>query len=133
MSYGRIALAALGGTVAYFAFGGLVFGLVPMLREEFRKYPAIYRSSEAIKGVFPIGMLAIFVAIAVVAFLFSRLGATSAGSGVRFGALIGLFVVCAFVLHNHVNLNVGWGLTIGQAVAYFAEWTIVGLAVGAIL
>ena len=133
MSYGRIALAALGGTVAYFAFGGLVFGLVPILREEFRKYPAIYRPSEAMKGVFPIGILATFVAIAVVAVLFSRSGASGAGAGVRFGALIGLFVVCAFVLHNYVNLNIGWGLTIGQAVAYFAEWTIVGLVVGAIL
>jgi hypothetical protein len=31
-------LAALGGTVAYFVVGGVVFGLVPVLANEFRAY-----------------------------------------------------------------------------------------------
>jgi hypothetical protein len=39
-------------------------------------------------------------------------------------------VVCAFVLHNYVNLNIGLKLALGQAVAYFLQWTIVGIVIG---
>ena len=52
--------------------------------------------------------------------------------GARFGALIGIFVVCAFVLHNYVNLNIGLKLALGQAAAYFVQWTIVGIVIGLI-
>jgi len=43
-----------------------------------------------------------------------------------------MFVVCAFVLHNYVNLNIGLKLALMQAVAYFAQWTIVGIVIGLI-
>jgi len=52
-------------------------------------------------------------------------GGSSTAAGARFGVLIGLFVVCAFVLHNYVNLNIGLKLALEQAVAYFLQWTIV--------
>ena len=41
-------------------------------------------------------------------------------------------VVCAFVLHNYVNLNIGLKLALEQAVAYFVQWTIVGIIIGLI-
>ena len=41
MNYSSLALAALGATVAYFAYGFLVFFLAPGLIEESRKYPAV--------------------------------------------------------------------------------------------
>jgi len=41
-------------------------------------------------------------------------------------------VVCAFVLHNYVNLNIGLKLALEQAVAYFLQWTIVGIVIGLI-
>lgn len=50
----------------------------------------------------------------------------------RFGVLLGIFVVCAFVLHNYVNLNIGLKLALGQAVAYFLPWTIIGIVIGLI-
>jgi hypothetical protein len=132
MNYGRVILAAAGGFIAYFAFGFLVFGALPMLREEYAKYPAIYRNQDGIKSVMPIGMAAMFVAIIVLAVLYAASYQRGYGSleGTRFGALIGLFAVCSFVLHNHVNLNIGWALTWKQAVAYFLEWTIVGVVIG---
>jgi hypothetical protein len=34
------------------------------------------------------------------------------------------------VIHNYVNLNIGLKLTLGQAVAYFVEWTVVGIVIG---
>jgi hypothetical protein len=95
MNTSRIVLAGLGGTVAYFVVGFLSFALVPQLGDEFRKYPAIYRTQQGI-------------------------------------VLIGIFAVCAFVLHNYVNLKIGLTLTLQQAAAYFIEWTVVGLLIGVI-
>ena len=54
MNYPRAALAALGAFVVYFVLGGLTFVLVPSLKNEFLKYPAIYRSQDAMKSVIPV-------------------------------------------------------------------------------
>jgi hypothetical protein len=134
MDYGRVLLASAGGFVAYFAFGFVVFGALPLLREEYAKYTAVYRNQEGIRKVMPVGMAAMFVAIFVLAGLYAMSYQQGYGplEGARFGALIGVFAVCSFVLHNHVNLNIGWALTGKQAVAYFVEWTIVGVVLGSI-
>ena len=90
-------------------------------------------------AVMPIGMVATFLAILVVAIIFAMMttmtphpGGSSTAAGARLGVLIGLFVVCAFVLHNYVNLNIGLKLALEQAVAYFLQWTIVGIVIGLI-
>ncbi len=134
MNYARLLLAGLGGTVAYFAFGFLVFGFLPLLRNEYAKYPAVYRTQEEMQGVMPFGMLAILVSILVMATIYAQVHPSGAGSieGARFGALIGVFAVCAFVIHNHVNLKIGLALTVGQSIAYFLEWTLVGTVIGLI-
>jgi len=41
MNYSHLALAAVGATVAYFAYGFAVFFLVPSLVNESRKYPGV--------------------------------------------------------------------------------------------
>jgi hypothetical protein len=132
MNYGRIALAALGAFVAYFVIGGLSFALLPSLKNEFLKYPAVYRSQDGIKSVLPFGMAAMFVAMVVLAMMYSMLyrGGSGAAEGARFGALIGIFAVCAFVVHNYVNLNIGLKLTLQQSAAYFIEWIVVGVVLG---
>lgn len=134
MNYPRLALAALGGTVASFAFGFLVLWLVPALFDEARKYPAVFRPREEMVTVMPIGLGAAFVAILVAAILFAliRQRGSGAAEGARFGVLIGIFVVCGVVLHNYVNLNIGLRLALGQAVAYFLQWTIIGIVIGLI-
>jgi hypothetical protein len=38
----------------------------------------------------------------------------------------------SFVMHNYVNLNIGWKLTAEQAIAYFVEWLAVGIVIGTI-
>ena len=72
------------------------------------------------------------VAIFVVTVLYTMLpqGGSGIAQGARFGALIGLFVVCAFVLHNYMLLNIGLRLTLMQAVAYFIQWAVVGIVIG---
>jgi len=136
MNYSRLALAALGGTVAYFAYGFLLLVLVPALITEAHKYPDVFRPKEKMMSVMPIGMVATLVAILVVAIIFAMITtqtpqtAASIAEGARLGVLIGIFVVCAFVLHNYVNLNIGLKLALGQAAAYFIQWTIVGVVIG---
>jgi hypothetical protein len=134
MNYSSLGLAALGGTVASFAYGFLVFWLVPGLINEAHKYPAVFRPKEEMMSVMPIGFGATFISILVVAIIFAMMhqGGSRITEGARFGVLIGIFVVCAFVLHNYVNLNIGLKLALGQAVAYFVQWTIVGIVIGLI-
>ncbi|HUE03927.1 MAG TPA: hypothetical protein VMR62_30520 [Bryobacteraceae bacterium] len=133
MNFPRVALAALGAFVAYFVLGGLSFAVLP-LRDEFRKYPAVYRSQEAMKSVMPPGMAAMFMAMLVLAVIYAMLyqGGSGLAEGARFGALIGVFSVCSFVVHNYVNLNIGLTLTVQQAIAYFIEWTVAGIMIGLI-
>ena len=134
MNYSRIAFAVLGATVGYFVLGGILFAALPMLQREFMKYPAVYRTKDDMKRVMPMGMISIFVEILVVAVLYAMAYPSGGGAvnGAQFGALIGVFAVCGFVLHNHVNLNIGIRLTVGQAIAYFVQWLAVGIVISLI-
>ena len=134
MNYVRIALSGLGGFVAYFVLGGLMFAMLPTLKREFTKYPSVYRTQEGIKSVMPVGMVAMFVGILALAVIYAMTyrGGSPLASGAQFGALIGVFAVCAFVVHNYVNLNIGATLTVQQSVAYFIEWTITGIVIALI-
>jgi hypothetical protein len=131
MNYSSLGLAALGGTVAYFVFGFLVLSLVPALINESRKYPAVFRPKEEMMTVMPVGFVAAFISIVVAAIIFAMIPQSGSGAteGARFGVLIGIFVVCAFVLHNYVNLKIGLKLALGQ-VTYFVQWTIVEVVIG---
>jgi hypothetical protein len=134
VNYARIALASVGATVAYFAFGFILFAALPAMKSEFLKYPDVYRSREAMMKVMPYGMVAILVSIVVVAVLYARINPAGGGivSGIYLGALIGIFSVCTFVIHNYVNLNIGLALALYQGICYFIQWVIVGAAIGLI-
>jgi len=129
----RVLLATLGATVIYFGLGALFFTL-PSMRAEFSKYPAVYRSQEGMKGVMPLGMIGMLASIGALAVLFAKIHPSGSGvvAGAEFGALIGLFAIGSFVLHNYVNLNVGARLTLYQSAAYFLEWVAVGMVIGLI-
>ena len=133
MNLPRLGLAALGGMVASIAFGFLVILLVPGLLDEAHKYPAVFRPQEEMMTVMPIGLVATFIAILVVAIIFALIyrGGSGPAKGARLGVLIGIFAVCN-VLHNYMNFNFGLKLALGQAAAYFAQWTIVGIVIGLI-
>jgi hypothetical protein len=120
-----VVLAALGAFVAYFVAGGLMFVAMPWMKTEFMKYPAVYR---------PVAMAATLVAIVVLAVLYAMIhhGGSGVVEGARFGALIGVFAIGTFTVHNYVNLNIGWMLTVEQSVAYFIQWVVVGVVIGLI-
>jgi uncharacterized protein DUF1761 len=132
MNIPRILLAGLGATFVYFAVGGITFTM-PFMRNEYARFPMIYRSKESMMGVFPFGIGSMFVAMIVLAVVYARFFRDGGfADGAFFGALIGLFAVCSFVIHNYVNLNIGVKLTVLQAVAYFVEWVLVGVTIGLI-
>jgi hypothetical protein len=132
MNYARVLMASVGAMVAYFAFGGIFFAVFGT--EEFEKYPQVYRPKAEIMKAMPYGMVAIFVAIVVAAFIYANgyQGGSGLVEGARFGALVGIFSVCTFVIHNWVNLNIGWKITLQQAVSYFVQWVLVGVVIGLI-
>lgn len=134
MNYLRVAYAAVGAFIAYMLVGDLIFSALPSLRGEFAKYPAVYRTQQGQMGYMPLGMVGMLVSMVVVAVLYARLYRGTRGpiDGAGFGALIGVFVVGAFVVHNFVNLNIGATLTMVSALAYLIQWTIVGLVIGLI-
>jgi hypothetical protein len=133
MNYSRLGLAALGGMIASFAFGFLVLGLVPALIEEAHKYPAVFRPQEEMMTVMPVGIVATFIGILVVAVIFAMIhrGGSGLMEGARLGVLFGILAV-SNVFHNYMNLNIGLKLALGQAAAYFLQWTIIGIVVGLI-
>ncbi|HKW00128.1 MAG TPA: hypothetical protein VJN96_09895 [Vicinamibacterales bacterium] len=133
MNIARVIVAALGAFIAYFALGGLFF-TNPAMRAEFMKYTAVYRSQEAMKGVMPLGMLGMLISMLALAVIFAMIHPTGAGlsAGGEYGLLIAAYALGSFVLHNHVNLNIGSRLTLFQAVAYSIEWVVVGVVISAI-
>jgi len=134
MNYLRIALAGLGSFVAYFMLGGLIFAIVPSMKTEFQKYPAVFRTQEGQMHYMPLGMVAMLIAMMALAVIYALLyqGGSGVMEGARFGALIGIFAIGSFVIHNYVNLNVGAALIVQQSVAYFVEWIVAGIVIGLI-
>ncbi|MGA8074841.1 MAG: hypothetical protein WB995_15295 [Candidatus Acidiferrales bacterium] len=76
-------------------------------------------------------MLVAVLSLAVIYAMMYR-GGSGLLEGARFGALIGVFAIGSFVIHNYVNLNIGLKLTVEQSVAYFVEWVVVGIVIGLI-
>ena len=134
MNYARIAVASLGSFVAYFVFGGLVFALVPSLKLEFERHSNIYRGHDGIMKMMPLGMGFTLIAITALAVLYALIYRSGFGlyEGARFGVIVGVFVISAFVMHNYVNLNIGARLAVVQSIAYFIQWALVGVVIGAI-
>ncbi len=132
MNYGRLVAAALAGTLVDAVYGFLVYGM--LLAGEFGRYPGVYRGKDA-PPVFLMCMFGgIFVAMLVAVVIYSK-GIESkggAGEGMRFGALIGVFVGVLFASISYGTLNIGRKLTVMMAAAGVVEWILVGTVIGAV-
>jgi hypothetical protein len=130
MSLTRIALAALAALVAYFIVGGIFFA-VPAMRAEFAKYPGVFRTGEAMSSLMAVGVFGILLAIGAAAAIFARMHPAGVGvqAGITFGLLLAVLQLGSLVLHNYMNLNIGWRLSMLQGIAYTAEWIVVGVVI----
>ena len=130
----RVLLAGLSGFVASMVTGGILFAALPGIQDEFKKYPGVYRDEAGFKKTMPIGLLAMFVAMLALAALYAHMMPWESHllQGLCFGILVGVFSLGSSVLHDHMLLNVGWGLTIKSGIAYFLEWVAAGVAIGLI-
>jgi hypothetical protein len=131
---GWVLLAALGAFVCYMVMGFALFAAMPGLKAEFKRYPGVYRDEPEMMKRMPLAMVAIAVSVFALAVLYAHMTPWGAGwmQGGAFGVLIGVFALCVSVIHNHVNLNIGWALTIQSGIAYFVQWVVVGVALGII-
>lgn len=130
MNYRRVVLAGLAGAVAYFVCGGVISGqLIP---KAYKPYEGVYRSREAIMHYFMIGIVATVVAIIILAAIYAKgyEGGSGPLEGLRFGALIGIFIVFAVVADEYVTMNIGTRLAAFMAFGRFIGWLITGLVIG---
>lgn len=130
----RVLLAGVGAFVAYMVIGFALFAAMPGMKVEFKKYPGVYRDEPEMMKRMPLAMLSIFVAILTLAVLYAHMQPWESGwlQGSGFGGLVAVFTSCTFVIHNYVNLQIGWKLTIQQGIAYFVQWVVVGIVIGLI-
>lgn len=130
MNYGRLALAAVVGTVVDAAYGFGVYGT--LLRGEFSSYPAVYRSEAAGPAYMPYLFLGTFLAMCAAAYIFAKgyEGGKGVQEGARFGAAIGVFAAGYTSLVNYATLNIGSGLGMMMAAAAWVEWIIAGMVIG---
>ena len=132
MNYGRLAAAAAAATVADAVYGFLVYGT--LLAGEFGRYPAVYRSNEAGAAYLPLMFAGIFVAMLAATFIYAKgyEGGPGIAEGVRFGLLVGIFVLGCFAGVNYAILNIGRKLALMMGAAGFVEWLIAGAVIGAV-
>jgi hypothetical protein len=132
MTYLRLTLASIGGFVAYMAFGGAIFAIIPSLKDEFAKYPAVYRSQAGQLSHMPVGMVGMFLSVIALTLIYARTSRDGSGliEGAIFGVLTGVFAIGSFVLHNYVNMNIGIEITLQSSIVYLVQWTLVGAVIG---
>jgi hypothetical protein len=130
MNYARLALAAVAATVFDACYGFLVYGV--MLAPEFGRYPGVYRSNEAGQAYLPLMFGGLLIAIVAAAIVYAKgyEGGSGVGEGMRFGLLLGVFVILAFSSVNYATLNIGRKLAAMTAAAGFVEWLAIGTIIG---
>lgn len=131
MNYSRIGLAAVAATIVFFICGFLIFGL--LLAHDFAPFTAVYRSQIAMQQHAPVGIVSSLIAMLVLSFMYAK-GYEGRGllEGVRFGALVGLFLACKCVADEFVTLNIGGKLALEMAAGVLVEMAIVGMVIGMI-
>ena len=130
MNYSRIAAAAVAATIFDAVYGFLVYGM--LLAPEFARHPGVYRANDAGQAFLPLMFAGLFVAIAAASMIYAKgyEGGSGAAEGLRFGVLLGVFVVFAFSSVNYATLIIGRKLALMAAAAGFVEWTAIGVVIG---
>jgi len=132
MRYGRLAAAAFGATVVYYAYGFLVNGM--LIAKAYAPFTAVYRPADMVMRYMPFGVIGTFIAALVLTLMFAKgyEGGAVRAEATRFGVLVGIFVACTHVVDNLVTLNIGRKLSLALAIATVVQWVLVCIAIGLI-
>jgi hypothetical protein len=130
MNYGRVILAGLAGAVAYFVCGGVISG--QLIAKEYKPYEGVYRFAGSDHALFPDGHRCYIHRDnhSCRDLRKGYEGGPGALEGLRFGALIGIFIVFAVVADEYVTLNIGARLAAFMALGRFIGWLVTGLVIG---
>jgi len=130
MNYSRIGLSTVAGMIAFFICGFLIFGL--LIAHDFAPFAGVYRSPAAMQEHAPIGILSSFIAILVMSIMYAKgyEGGRGLLEGLRFGALVGLFLAFKCVAEEYMTLNIGGKLALEMAAGVLVEMAIVGMVIG---
>jgi hypothetical protein len=130
MNFARVVAAGVAATVWDSIYGFCVYGI--LLAPEFEKYPNVYRSAETGPSHLPLMFAGILVAMIAAAFIYAKgyEGGSGVSEGARFGFLLAVFVVGAFVGVNYAILNINKKITVMVAAAGFVEWLVAGVVIG---
>ena len=129
MNVGRLALAAVVATVVDMAYGFVVYGL--LLASQFAQYPGVYRPADDTSHM-PYLALGILIAMAAACVIYAKgyEGRSGLEEGLRFGVVLGVFIVGYTAIVNYAVLNIGRRLALSMAAAGFVEWIVVGVVIG---
>jgi hypothetical protein len=132
MNYGRLVAAAAAATVVDAVYGFLVYGT--LLANEFGRYPGVYRPNDTGPSYLPLMFVGIFAAMIAVAFIYAKgyEGGPGVVEGLRFGVLVGVFVIGYVAGVNYAILNISGRLALLMAAAGFIEWLAACAVIGAV-
>ena len=129
MNWGRLALTAVVAFVVDMAYGFVVYG--NLLAGQFALVDDVFRGPTE-TAYLPYLALGILIAMFPAVYIYAKgyEGRSGVDEGLRFGAVMGTFVVGYSVIVNYAILNIGRRITLSMAVAALIEWLIVGVTIG---
>ena len=129
MNYTRIVIAAVVATIVDALYGVLVWGMV--LNGEFARYPAVYRPGGDLSAL-PLMLTGVLVAMFFASYIYAKgyEGRPGLMEGLRFGALMGLFVGAYNAGVNYGTLRIGRRMALMYGIGWVGEWLLVGIAIG---
>jgi hypothetical protein len=129
MSYSRIAVAGVVAWVVDGLYGFLVYAR--LLADDFGANTGAFRA--AADQNLPLIFLGTFIGIMTLAFVYAKgyEGGQGLPEGLRFGAVLGVFMTGYVSLGNYATLNISRDLALKFGVAAFVEMIVVGAALGA--
>ena len=128
MNYTRLALAALAGVIADFAYGFAVYG--NLMTSSFLAQGGIYRAAESQMEYMPIGAAGLVLAMVAAAMLFAVSSFRGVSGGVQFGFLLAVFAIGTGVVVNYATLNMTEDHAANMTAAALGEWLVVGAVIG---
>ena len=132
MNYPRLVLTAVVATLVDMVYGFAVYGTA--LAREVSPYGGVYRPIAAVNANLPWLVVGLLLTMLTATYLFAKMydGGSRTWAGLRFGVVVGLFVVGYVAIGNYVVTNIGRRLAVLMAAACLLEWIVVGLAIGAV-